>query len=203
MTSQSTRVASSALRSLLLRRWVLWAASAGFVLVQLQTFLVTLPSLNGQLDGLSILDVRIPYWRSAGVLPWSGEAAQAVMQRLGEAGRHEYLRFAIGPDLAFAVLITPAFFTAILARLYTSRIFLLGVLPGLFDMLENVAIALLLSDFPAQPPIAAIGPYASALKFAAIALMILLIAAALPFSPRPRRCGRQIRKSRCWKHSGP
>ena len=153
---------------------------AVFALIQLRTFSTTLPILRQQLGELSILDTRFPWWNGAGFPPWNSETAAAVMATLGKAGRQEYLQFVTGTDLVFSVLVMPICFMAVLTRLYKTRIFLVGALPGVFDTIENVAIAVLITAFPVQPSIAVmLGPYATGWKFLALAVSLILIGAGI------------------------
>lgn len=190
MTSdKSSRENQPLLRSFLSKRFVLYLASAAFVVVLIHTA-VTLQNLHSQLDGLVILDVRAPFIADGGFLPWSGEAAAAVFDRLGEAGRVQYSQFILYADLVFSVLIAPLFFMAVLVRLYQNEVFLIGGLPGIWDTLENISVVILLAQYPLQPAfVIAVGPYFTAFKVVSIVLTLaaILVGVSMKIHKRLKR----------------
>jgi hypothetical protein len=164
------------LRALLLKPVVIFVSTLMFVVAQIYVNAVALPSLHGQLDGMLILDVLAPYADGENFMPWDGLLAKDLFDALGASGREEYFIFAIGFEMLFSIIITPLFFMMILASLYKNQMVLVGVLPGIFDTLENGAVAILLAAYPDQPDwVITLGPTISALKVISMAVFAVVI----------------------------
>ena len=164
------------LRAVLLTPAVLWASGAAFVIIHVWFFGFAIPSLNSLVPGETILDSRLPGAAGQGLFSWTGATVEPLFTGLGKAGRAEYLRFALLDDMIFSVVISPIFFMALLVRLYPGQVFWFGVFTGVFDTLENAAIATLLISHPEASVWATeFGPYFSVLKLTGMALTFAMI----------------------------
>jgi hypothetical protein len=71
----------------------------------------------------------------------------------------------------------PILFCSLLDRLYDGKIFLLGLLPGFFDTLENLVLLNALHIYPSPLTMLGVGSFMTFFKFSFVFLTVGLVAA--------------------------
>jgi len=113
-------------------------AIAGFVSVNLFNFRLSVPYMKSLSGGMAMLDLQLFY---------TPQIVYSLFDRLGEAGRSEYLREIWTVDLILPALAC-AFLAAALFRFGGRKIWLLAFAGSLMDYLENISITVLLLNYP-------------------------------------------------------
>ena len=128
-------------------------------------------ALNAGMAPAGMLDARFPTLDR--LLPWTAEDAYTVLASLGEAGRNGYRDYLVMYDMGFSLVIMPMFFMAVLIALWGFRLALIGLLPALMDVLENLSILRILNKFPDTAIIAGTwGPVFTLLKWCGVLVVI-------------------------------
>ncbi len=120
--------------------------SAGIVYAIM--LMITIPKVMGFSDGMKILDLMPTGYNAAYV--------NALMNALGENGRHAYLFIQIPFDMVYPLLfgislcLIFAYFLKRLGKLEGSLFYIcfLPLLSGLFDYGENIGIITILKSYP-------------------------------------------------------
>ncbi|BDG05310.1 hypothetical protein [Anaeromyxobacter oryzae] len=121
-------------------RWLLSATVVALVAVNTLDVPLSVPRMRALAGGQTILDLRLGY---------GPDDAYRLLDALGAAGRHAYLRMLWTVDLALPALFSGFLWSAVGAgALRRSRCATL--LPAVADYLENATITALLLGYPAR-----------------------------------------------------
>lgn len=157
--------------------WLLFAVTTAVYVTMLT---VTLPKLQAFSGGLSVPDMMASGYDAAYL--------NMLFDRLGEVGRHFYLRRQLALDMLYPVLFAAAYGVLLaylpakadLSRAWAKRLPLLPVLAGGFDYLENGMLALMLHRYPDISAVQAVSASAfTAAKSLFGALTLLAVAVLL------------------------
>ncbi len=148
-------------------------------------------ALSQLTGGLPILDTRL--WYTPADL-------QAFLSAAESLGRSAYQQMHALPDLFFPILYSLSLIVAIrivarrlgLTAKTMHRLTIFGVLPGVFDLLENASLIRLTALHPTLPSwLAALAPVLTLLKWLLLAVVVLLLLGLL-ISLLLKRFSRQI-----------
>lgn len=132
-------------------------------------------NLENITGGLTILDTRLFYTQTD---------IFNFLDRLGEQGRNAYQLTHIVPDLIFPIAYS-LFFASLsiwlakhlnYSRKQIQRVFLFSLVAGIFDLLENFTIIVLVAAFPRQHPVLGLSSQLFTLiKFGFFFIIILVL----------------------------
>jgi 2-alkyl-3-oxoalkanoate reductase len=143
--------------------------------------IVNSPNFKRLTGGLPIFDMRFGY---------SAATASQFIDVIGARGRAAYLKFIWSVDL-FAPILFGAFLSGAIRRTPLRRLNVLAFLAAAFDYAENIAVTILLLQYPAG--VRLIVPIASTLtmvKWVLYAASVLAAISGLALSVRSRLIGR-------------
>jgi len=146
--------------------WLLSMVTVGSLLAEnLLNFPLSVPAMKRLAGGLLILDMR----------PWySAPAAYQLFHALGPTGRSAYLHLLWSVDL-YLPLLFALFLSGAIKRGRLRRLGWVPVLAATCDYAENVAITLLLRQYPAKlPTVVALSSALTSLKHAGYLTSVII-----------------------------
>jgi len=146
--------------------WLLSMVTVGSLLAEnLLNFPLSVPAMKRLAGGLPILDMR----------PWySGHAAYQLFDALGATGRSAYLHLLWSVDLCLPLLFA-LFLSGAIKRGWFRWLGWVPVLAAASDYAENVAITVLLMQYPTRlPTVALLSSGLTSLKHAGYLTSVLL-----------------------------